>query len=680
MIFPSGGRTRGKRGAGRLALSFGFSIILFAVFAFPENVFAEPVSSRIANYTIDVRLNPMTNSIDGHEVISWHNTSNQSAASLCFHLYPNAFKSDNTTFMSECGRTISESARGWMNIRNLTDLRTGDNLTGGITYIRPDDGNPHDSTVMMVQLATPVRPGDSTSVSIDFHEQFPEAAGGRGWAPGTKFYFAAQWFPKIGVFHDGAWNCHQFHGFSGSFADFGFYDVKINVPVKYTVGATGEMVGESEKADGSVTYRFAADSVHDFAWTASPEFMAMTREFKYPGLPRAKVILLLQPNHRKLADRYFAAVDTAMKYFGLWYGPYPYRVLTVVDPPRTAHMGGMSAGGGCAYGTEYPTLIMAGTSEYSLRHYLSPEAVTIHAFAHQYWYGMIANNDFENAWLDEGLSSYSAGRVLEKAYGTNTSVFRIGGVYPIYLYPVAEILGVPVAALIGKVWINEPYNSLPLYLEYAKTDPISEPGYKALDRGAYRTIACSKPDLVLCTLEGVLGKDMMRKVLRTYFEQYRFSHPTPADFEKVCDQMSRQNLGWFFSQFIEGTGTVDFAVRSIDYYEETDLGTGASSFVTKVVVARNGSVKMPVDLRLSLDDGRSIDTVWAGRDRWQAFTFHSGAPPSYAVLDPENKIPIDTDYANNSLRVDSYLAPVIKWAGRILNYFQNMLLNVGVIV
>ncbi len=670
MIFNSGSRSRGNRRVGHSGDVIWVLVVLPVIFATSSNVFAAALSVRVADYTIDVRLNPQTNSLDGHEVLVWHNTSSQSAGNLCFHLYPNAFKSDNTTFMSEAGRSIPVSARGWIDIREFTDLRNNDNLTEEIRYIRPDDGNPPDSTVMMVQLASPVKPGDSISVSIDFHEQLPEAISRSGWAPGLKFYFVAQWFPKIGVFQNGAWNCHQFHAYTEFFADFGVYDVKINVPLKYTVGATGVRVGESEKPDGSITYHYVADDVHDFAWTASPDYLTLTREFKYPGLPETKVILLLQPNHRSQAETYFAAVDTAMKYFGSWYGPYPYPVLTVVDPPRTAHVGGM----------EYPTLITAGTSDYTLRRFLSPQIVTIHEFGHQYWYGMVANNEFENAWLDEGLNSYSTGRVLEQAYGPNTSEFRIGGAYPIYMYPLAEVLGVPVAAIIGTVWIHEPYNRLPLYLEYARTDAISEYGYRALDRGAYRTIAYDKPDLVLCTLEGVLGKEMMHKVLKTFFVQYRFKHPDPADFEKVCDQVSGQNLGWFFSQFIDGTGTVDFAVRSIDYYEETDLSTGASSFTTKVVVARNGSIKMPVDLRLSLDDGRAVDTVWTGQDRWQAFTFRSTAPPAYAVLDPDNKIPIDTDFANNSLRVDSFLTPVIKWAARILNYFQNMLLNAGVIV
>ena len=687
--------------------------------------FAQPLSSRIANYSMKVRLNPRSHSIDGTEVLNWHNTSDQNVSELYFHLYANAFKSNQTTFMRESGRKISSSARGRIDILNMTDLRTQDDLAGNIKFVQLNDGNPHDSTVIVVQLTKPVAPRDSIELKIRFHEQLPQAISRSGWAPGREFYFVAQWFPKIGVYEDGRWNCHQFHAFTGFFADFGVYDVKINVPVQYVVGATGKRVGEEMNPNGTMTYHYVADDVHDFAWTASPDFLTRTRTFpdfsqdpdhgrdKYPGLPETKIILLLQPEHRDQEERYFAAVDTAMKYFELWYGAYPYPDLTVVDPPRTA-----------AVGAEYPTLITARTEDYTLKHFLSPEVVTIREFGHQYWYGMVASNGFEEAWLDEGLNSYSTGKVLEKAYGANTSVFRVGEVYPVYLYPIWSIAGVPVAAIIGKVWIREPYNRLPLYLKYAKTDAISEFGCKAFDYGAYRAIAYNKPELVLRTLEGLLGSDVMEKVMRTYFEEYKFKHPTAKDFQNVCEQVSGRNLDWFFNQFIYGTGVVDFAVKSISYYRETDLNTGASTYLTKVVVMRNGEVKMPVDLQLSLEDGSAVDTVWDGQNRpqdldessmtlrvdlrsrresltlyeavgrpigshlyetvgrpsdWQVFEFRTGSAPEYAVLDPSNKIPLDVNYSNNSLLIKSFFSPVVKWVHRIFNYFQNMLLNVGVL-
>lgn len=678
----SAGRRHSQPTLDQIGIRRAGIIPIFLLFIVPSAL-SQPLSNRIANYKMQVRLNPQTHSIDGRETLNWHDESDQSVSELYFHLYNNAYKSERTTFMREKAQKISPSERGWIDILRIVDLKTQSDLTSAIKYVQPDDGDLHDSTVIVVRLDKPIAPHDSAELMIDFHEQLPQAIcrkgsfGTRsGWSPGREFYFVAQWFPKIGVLENGQWNCHQFHGFTEFFADFGVYDVEINVPLQYAVGASGEQVGEDMNPDGTMTYHYIAADVHDFAWTASPDFLTRTRIFpesgrdKYPGFPGTKVILLLQPEHRGQEDRYFAAVDTAIKYFGLWYGPYPYSEITVVDPPRNTGVGGM----------EYPTLITAGTEDYTLKDFLSPEVVTIHGVGHQYWYGMVANNEFEEAWLDEGLDSYSTGKVLEQAFGANTSVFRIAGVYPVYLYPIWSIEGVPVAAIIGKVWIHEPYNRLPLYLEYAKADAISEFGYKAFDYGAYRMIAYNKPELVLRTLEGVLGSDVMQKAMRTYFEEYKFRHPTAEDFERVCEQVSGKNLNWFFSQLVYGTDVVDFAVKSIDYYKETNLNTGASSYVTRVIVGRNGEVKMPVDLRLALEDGGAVDTVWDGQNRWQTFEFSTNSAPKYAVLDPWNKIPIDINYSDNSLLVDDFLLPVIKWAHRIFFYFQNMLLNAGVLI
>ncbi len=641
-----------------------------------SSALSQTLSSRIANYKMIVRLNPSTHSIDGRETLTWHNESDKSVGELYFHLYNNAYKSDRTTFMRERTQTIAPWERGWIDILRIMNLKVQSDLTSAIKYAQPDDDNPHDSTVIVVGLDKPIAPHDSAELMIDFREHLPQAIWRSGWSPEREFYFVSQWFPKIGVFENGRWICHQCHGFTGFFADFGVYDVQINVPLQYTVGASGVRVGEDMNPDGSMTYHYVAQDVHDFAWTASPHFLTRTAVFPdsspdgYPEPRETKITLLLQPEHSGQEDRYFAAVDTAIKYFGSWYGPYPYPEITIVDPPRNTGVGGM----------EYPMLITAGTADYTLKDFLSPEAATIHEFGHQYWYGMVANDEVEEAWLDGGLDSYSTGTILEQAYGANTSVFRIAGVYPVYLYPIWSIGGVPVAAIIGRVWIHDPYNRLPLYLKYAKTDAVSEIGYEASDRGVYRTIAYDKPELVLRTLEGLIGSDIMQKTMRTYFEEYKFKHPTAGDFEKVCEQVSGKNLDWFFSEFIHGTDVVDFAVSSIDYYEETNLNTGTSSYVTKVVVARHGEVKMTVDLRLATEDGGAIDTVWDGQDRSRTFEFRTSSPPTYAVLDPWNKIPIDINYSDNSLLVNDFFLPVVKWAHRILNYFQNMLLNVGVIV
>ena len=123
--------------------------------------------------------------------------------------------------------------------------------------------------------------------------------------------------------------------------------------------------------------------------------------------------------HKSSWQRYLDITRGSMGKFDQWYGPYPYAQLTVVDPPRGAEEAG---------GMEYPTFITGGSSWYSLKGDLDePENVTEHEFGHQYWYGMVATNEFENAWLDEGINSYTEVKVMDSLYGRDTSGLNLLG-------------------------------------------------------------------------------------------------------------------------------------------------------------------------------------------------------------------------------------------------------------
>jgi hypothetical protein len=163
---------------------------------------------------------------------------------------------------------------------------------------------------------------------------------------------------------------------------------------------------------------------------------------------------------------------------------------------------------------------------------------------------------------------------------------------------------------------------------------------------------------------------------------------------------SVENLGSLFVHYVYQDGDVvnsgiDLSVKSITFYKETNLNTGASSYFTKVVVARSTDTKASVDLRLGLEDGTAIDTSWVGNDSsaysasrgdssegsgWmREFEFKTNSAPEYAQIDPWNKIAGDRNYSDNSLMVDSFFLPVVKWIGRVFAFFQNILLTGGVI-
>ena len=149
--------------------------------------------------------------------------------------------------------------------------------------------------------------------------------------------------------------------------------------------------------------------MHDFAWTTSPDFIEKRQQFEMPGRAPVQMRLLIQPEHEYLADRHFAGAAAALKYYGEWYGAYPYPTLTIVDPAWQSESGGM----------EYPTIFTAGTRWLSPRYSNDPEYVVLHEAGHQFWYGLVANNEVEFAWLDEGINEYSDSRVQWEAFQPN---------------------------------------------------------------------------------------------------------------------------------------------------------------------------------------------------------------------------------------------------------------------
>ncbi len=156
-------------------------------------------------------------------------------------------------------------------------------LTSAKRFVAPDDGNPDDETVMAVPLPEPVPPGGTLTIELTWTARVPRTFARTG-AIGN-FFFIAQWFPKLGVFEEQGWNCHQFHSSTEFFSDYGVYDVRLTVPRGWTVGATGVRRDTSDNADRTTTHRYYQEDVHDFAWTTSPEYLERTARFEHPTLP-----------------------------------------------------------------------------------------------------------------------------------------------------------------------------------------------------------------------------------------------------------------------------------------------------------------------------------------------------------------------------------------------------------
>ncbi len=618
---------------------------LAALAAAPARLAADPIpvhAPRVADYDITVRLDPVAKRLDGTLRLTWRNPSTDAVPDLWFHLYLNAFRDRDSTFWRESRgqlRGVAMPEDGWGRI-DVTALR----LTGGadllplLTFESPDDGNRRDRTLARVRLPQPVGPGATVVLDIGFRAALPKAYARTGYA--GDYFLVGQWFPKIAVYEPagvrgraaGGWSAHQVHADSEFYADFGHYRVAITLPRRFVVGATGARTGRVDHADGSTTHTYEQGDVHDFAWAASPRFVEITRRFEAARisdeayrdaaarlgrtvaelrLSDVEIRLLMQPNHLPQAERYLRAVMRALERFGLAYGRYPYRTLTIVDPPEAAI--------GTA-GMEYPTLFTAGTltlfNTWPFDRVFEPEIVVVHEFAHQHFQAMIASNEFEEAWLDEGLTEWATGGLLDEMLGPRRSFM--------------ELAGIGVGDL--------DYQRFGLSRRRGG-EQVRQPSW-TYDTG-YAFNSYARPALTLRTLERLIGSRTMARVMRTYAERWRFGHPSSDDFYRVAGEVAGRDLTPFFRQTIESPAVIDYAVGDIAQEE----GYAA------VTVRREGDLQMPVAVAFKFA-GRPVERrTWDGVARWTRFSFAYREPLEWVDVDPDRDVALDVSWLNNGRTV-----------------------------
>ncbi len=591
----------------------------------------KPLSTRIVAYVIDAKLDPKKHTIDATETLEYLNLTGQPQQTFPFHLYMNAFQ-PQSTFMTEVHRSGTRGNgpgsawdplhKGAIDVSHLE--ADGVDLTDKMQFIHPDDDNAQDKTVFQVTLPKPVPPGATVKFSFTFHELLPEVVERTGYM--HDFDMVGQWFPKVGVWWKNAWNCRQFHATTEFFADFGTFDVKITLPKNEVVGAGGDLVDRHDNPDGSMTLHYWSQDVHDFSWAASPSFTRVEDSWTGSSGRPVKIVVLISPGNMPSAPRYVQAIKGSLTMFDKWYGPYPYDRITLIDPPH----GGSDAGG-----MEYPTLITGDTSWNMPKQILLPEIVTEHEFGHQYWYGMVATNEFEEAWLDEGINSYTEVKVMDALYGKNSFMN----------FPFAQL--------------SEDGAERTMYLSSPDSDPISRLGWKFYSSNSYGAITYGKSATMLLTLEKVIGEDTLREALHTYFMRFRFTHPTGTDFIKTVEEVSGRDLKWYFDQAVYGTQVMDYSVANAHSdplkWWEPAAGSNAKDEVyrTYVSVRRKGDFVFPVDVVVKFDDGSTATEHWDGQERWTRFQYDRKAKVVSAEIDPQNQVTMDRNFFNNSYTLDA---------------------------
>jgi len=618
---------------------------------------AQALSPRNANYTIDVRLDTQARTLTARETLVWTNITSAPADELQFHLYYNAWRNEDATWMRELRLTTWWSAArarraGDSAAIDISSLKvTGGvvspaDLTGKMRFIAPDDGNQNDRTLMAVALPSPIGPGQSVTLDIVFTAKVPRTFARTGVI--GDYYFLGQWFPKIGVLDaTGNWNCHQFHVGTEFFSDFGIYDVRMTVPQGWLVAATGRERERKDNADGTTTHRYYQEDVHDFAWTTSPDFVEHRERFEYPGLPAVDMRLLLQPEHAGQAARHFEGTRASLRQYGEMFGAYPYGHITIVDPPWNNDTGGM----------EYPTLFTSGTSWLTPRRDPYLDDTLVHETGHQWWYGMVGTNEVEDAWMDEGINQYANARVMAEEFSDGREVPRFFGGFVPWVIEDARW---------DRVTVGE-YRSD--YTGSPTIDIPSTPSFRYWPRTS-APMTYAKPALWLHTLERALGWTMMQQILGTFFDRWKFKHPGPDDLFQVANEVSGRDLTPFFDQVYRGSVVFDYGVDSVNS-AETDDG----QFASDVIVRRHGDGIFPVTILVTLANGEQRRFAWDGGSRWHRVTVEHASRAVSAQVDPEQILLLDTNFTNNSFTTESQAArAATKWAAIWMVWLQDQML------
>jgi len=635
------------------------------------------MAPRTGSYSIDATLDASTRTLTGREVITWRNPGGKPAYSIRLHLYWNAWRNTDSTWLTQrklAGLAAEDLERpaadfGWQQVTELrlvnADGTPGADLLPGFRYIQPVDQNAADRSLAAADLPVGIEPGQTLRLAVAWRAQVPRTFARTG-AIGD-YFFIAHWFPKIGVFEGDGWVARQFFANTEFYADFGSYDVRLTVPRGWVVGATGREVSRTDAGSATV-HRYAQDDVHDFAWTTSPDFVEHTQRFEHPTLPPVTMRLLLQPEHAGQEDRHFAATAAALKYYGEWYGAYPYPQITIIDPAWQSGSGGM----------EYPTLFTAGTRWLAPRGSNEPEAVTIHEAGHQFWYGIVANNEVSAAWMDEGLNTFSDARVQEAAFQPDYYVRRFfGGFIP---WQFTDI----------RLSRATDYNYLDGYRAAARRDAPITPSYLYWP-GTHADITYSKTALWLHTLERLVGWDRLRQALATYFQRFRFRHPTPDDFFLTINQETGQDLNWFFEEAYASANVYDYAAERLESVPVSTRGFGDAApgaapvfqetrdearFRTTAVARRIGEGHFPVDVLITFENGEQVREKWDGQARWQPYEY---LKPSRAVslqVDPDRVLLLDVNYTNNSITLHPRAAEAAdRWTLTWVVWLQDLLMN-----
>ncbi len=613
------------------------AVVILSCFLF-DNSFGQQYFQQDVKYVINVSLDDVHHELNANETIDYTNNSPAVLSFIYFHLWPNAYK-DNATALC---KQLVENGKTNLYFADAEERGFIDQLDFKI------DGEPikteQDSSnidIMKLILNKPLKHGEKIRISTPFHVKIPSAKFSR-FGHLEQSYMISQWYPKPAVYDRNGWNQMPYLDQGEFYSEYGSFDVNITLPKNYLVGATGDLVdGEQEEkwmtklADSSKNVRdhgviiinslsdketktlhYHQEKVHDFAWFANKNYLVAKGEVTLPHSNKKVTTWALYTQFfAPFWKKSIPYIDSAIYYYSLWNGDYPYHQCTAVD-------GTLAAGGGM----EYPNVTVIG----SVSGDQELENVIVHEVGHNWFYGVLGSNERKHAWMDEGINTFTENRYLniahpQNAEGVNAEEINAWG------------------KLLGLSQFDEQSLAYTAYLFAARrnlSQPIDLPAdvYTEIN---YGSMVYMKTGLVFRYLQGYLGEKTFDECMKQYFETWKFKHPIPEDVRNVFEKTSGKDLSWFFIDLIKTDKKIDYKIchEKISKNDKEKL---------VIRIKNNGDIKAPLSISAIINDS-IVKTVWHdGFSGKETFDFPNGNYDRI-IIDAEEIIP-EINRKNNTIR------------------------------
>jgi hypothetical protein len=607
-----------------------FKHFLFIIFSI-GSITAQAYWQQKVNYKIDVHLDDKQHVLRASEEINYINNSPDTIKSIYFHLWPNAYNGEATALANQllsAGETsllyYYQEDLGYI---DSLDFKVNDKSLNW-------NYHPEHRDIALVQLNKLLLPGDSVLITTPFKVQLPQSLISR-LGHDEQAYQISQWFPKPAVYDDQGWHPYPYLDQGEFYADFGDFDISITLPGNYLVAATGDMTTSTKNAefdflqkqeaatkkylndgvfpvdsefpvssDETKTLNFTQINVHDFAWFADKRWLVNHDYVTIPNsFKRVDTWTYFLPHNAKLWKKGIEYVNKSLLFYSSEVGDYPYGHCTAVD-------GDLGVGGGM----EYPNVTVIGEVDGAL----ALEEVIMHEVGHNWFYGMLASDERIHPWMDEGVNSY-----FERKY-MNTY-------HPQAKY--SQVVGVNLSRLLMD---EEPLLSYYYWYAYAyeASRGQDQPGDFAADefyQENYASVVYAKSAVLFNYLAEYLGHEVFDDAMKSYFEKWKFRHPTPKDLQLILEQECGKKLDWFFDGLLLSNTKADHGIKSVNYKSD-------STYI-KVLVKNNSNVKSPVKLDVMRNDSILFSYWYDGFDSEKALLI-----PLSDIGDVDNIDAIEIDH------------------------------------